>query len=46
MELTRRANHRHTFNIAKIKSPRREAGRGLFDSGGGGISRSLSLDSN
>jgi hypothetical protein len=36
--LTRRANHRHTDNIARIK-PAPETGRGLFESGD---SRSLS----
>jgi hypothetical protein len=30
--LTRRANHRHIFIIAGIQSPRRETGRGLFQS--------------
>jgi len=30
--LTRRANHRHMFKIARIK-PAPETGRGLFDSG-------------
>jgi hypothetical protein len=34
--LRRRANHRHKFSIAKIliKRPRRETGRGLFQSDG------------
>jgi hypothetical protein len=33
--LTRRANHLHMFNIARILSPRRETGSGLFESNGG-----------
>jgi hypothetical protein len=36
--LTRRANHLHMFNIARILGPRRETGRGLFASGIGRIS--------
>jgi hypothetical protein len=35
--LTRRANHLHMFNIARILSPRRETGRGLFESDGSRI---------
>jgi hypothetical protein len=32
-DLTRRANHRHIFNIARIQKPAaKESGRGLFQS--------------
>jgi hypothetical protein len=37
--LTRRANHLHIFTIATSLSPRREAGGGLFQFGGGSHSQ-------